>query len=55
MRSYKVSHHLSLFFDQGVGLSVLGLALSKEEGKIVDARLYHWALGLHWSGKIAKM
>ncbi|QIW99900.1 hypothetical protein AMS68_005418 [Peltaster fructicola] len=23
--------------------------LSKEENKIVDARLYHWALGLHWS------
>ncbi|KAK4542454.1 hypothetical protein LTR36_006706 [Oleoguttula mirabilis] len=27
-------------------------ALSKEEGKIVDARLYHWALGLHWSTRI---
>ncbi|KAK5123780.1 hypothetical protein LTR85_002416 [Meristemomyces frigidus] len=27
-------------------------ALSKEDGKIVDARLYHWALGLHWSTRI---
>ncbi|KAI7246511.1 hypothetical protein KC343_g10260 [Hortaea werneckii] len=27
-------------------------ALSQEKGKIVDARLYHWALGLHWSGRI---
>ena len=30
-------------------------ALSKEEGKIVDARLYHWSLGLKWSQKIANM
>ncbi|TKA74008.1 hypothetical protein B0A55_07746 [Friedmanniomyces simplex] len=27
-------------------------ALSKEKDKIVDARLYHWALGLHWSQRI---
>ncbi|KAK3676870.1 hypothetical protein LTR78_003074 [Recurvomyces mirabilis] len=27
-------------------------ALSKEQGKTVDARLYHWALGLHWSKRI---
>ncbi|MCJ1475953.1 hypothetical protein MMC13_004617 [Lambiella insularis] len=27
-------------------------AFSKEEGKIVDARLYHWSLGLHWSKKL---
>ncbi|CAF9929273.1 MAG: hypothetical protein GOMPHAMPRED_005355 [Gomphillus americanus] len=27
-------------------------ALSKEDGKIVDARLYHWALGLHWSQRL---
>ncbi|KAK3719894.1 hypothetical protein LTR37_004017 [Vermiconidia calcicola] len=27
-------------------------ALSKEEGKIVDARLFHWALGLHWSQRL---
>ncbi|KAI7692382.1 hypothetical protein KC353_g18652 [Hortaea werneckii] len=27
-------------------------ALSQEKGKIVDARLYHWALGLHWSSRI---
>ncbi|USW52767.1 Putative NUDIX hydrolase domain-containing protein [Septoria linicola] len=26
--------------------------LSKEDGKIVDARLFHWALGLHWSRKL---
>jgi ADP-ribose pyrophosphatase len=29
--------------------------LSKEEGTIVDARLYHWALGLKWAQRIAKM
>lgn len=28
------------------------LALSKEDGKIVDARLFHWALGLHWSQRL---
>ncbi|KAJ9630655.1 hypothetical protein H2203_001178 [Taxawa tesnikishii (nom. ined.)] len=27
-------------------------AFSKEDGKIVDARLYHWALGLHWSQRL---
>ncbi|GAB7359625.1 hypothetical protein MBLNU230_g6808t1 [Neophaeotheca triangularis] len=27
-------------------------AFSKESGKIVDARLYHWALGLHWSQRL---
>ncbi|KAK4502661.1 hypothetical protein PRZ48_006087 [Zasmidium cellare] len=27
-------------------------AYSKEEGKIVDARLFHWALGLHWAGRL---
>ncbi|KAK5696153.1 hypothetical protein LTR97_008573 [Elasticomyces elasticus] len=27
-------------------------ALSKEKDTIVDARLYHWALGLHWSQRI---
>ncbi|OQO02334.1 hypothetical protein B0A48_11888 [Cryoendolithus antarcticus] len=27
-------------------------ALSKEKGKILDARLYHWALGLHWSQRL---
>ncbi|KAF2482669.1 NUDIX hydrolase domain-like protein [Neohortaea acidophila] len=27
-------------------------ALSKEDGKIVDARLFHWALGLHWSQRL---
>jgi len=30
-------------------------SLSKEDGKIVDARLYHWSLGLKWSQRIAKM
>ena len=30
-------------------------ALSKEDGLIVDARLFHYALGLKWSQKIAKM
>ncbi|MCJ1433988.1 hypothetical protein MMC27_003353 [Xylographa pallens] len=29
-----------------------GTAFSKEEGKIVDARLYHWSLGLHWSKQL---
>ncbi|KAK3050708.1 hypothetical protein LTR09_008074 [Extremus antarcticus] len=24
-------------------------ALSEEKGTVVDARLFHWALGLHWS------
>lgn len=28
------------------------LALSKENDKVVDARLYHWALGLHWSQRL---
>ncbi|KAI0004773.1 NUDIX hydrolase domain-like protein [Xylariaceae sp. FL0662B] len=27
-------------------------ALSKEPDKIVDARLFHWALGLHWSQRL---
>ncbi|SMQ49259.1 unnamed protein product [Zymoseptoria tritici ST99CH_1A5] len=27
-------------------------AYSKEEGKIVDARLFHWAHGLHWSTRL---
>jgi len=27
-------------------------AMSKEDGKIVDARLFHWALGLHWSQRL---
>jgi len=27
-------------------------AYSKEKGKIVDARLFHWALGLHWSRRL---
>jgi len=27
-------------------------AFSKEEGKIVDARLFHWAMGLHWSQRL---
>jgi len=27
-------------------------AMSKEQGKIVDARLFHWALGLHWSQRL---
>ncbi|KAM0722658.1 hypothetical protein Q7P37_002099 [Cladosporium fusiforme] len=27
-------------------------AISKEPGKIVDARLFHWALGLHWSQRL---
>ncbi|EME45853.1 hypothetical protein DOTSEDRAFT_71522 [Dothistroma septosporum NZE10] len=27
-------------------------ALSEEDGKIVDARLFHWALGLHWSRRL---
>ena len=31
------------------------LALSKEEGVVVDARLFHWSLGLKWSQKISKM
>lgn len=31
------------------------LALSKKEGVVVDARLFHWSLGLRWSQKIAKM
>ncbi|KAF2768364.1 hypothetical protein EJ03DRAFT_121947 [Teratosphaeria nubilosa] len=29
-------------------------ALAKEKGKTVDARLYHWALGLHWHQRIFK-
>ncbi|KAK0252216.1 hypothetical protein LTS09_012779 [Friedmanniomyces endolithicus] len=33
-------------------LSPSHAALSKEKDKIVDARLYHWALGLHWSQRI---
>ncbi|KAI1075462.1 NUDIX hydrolase domain-like protein [Whalleya microplaca] len=27
-------------------------ALSKEPGTIVDARLFHWALGFHWSQRL---
>jgi len=27
-------------------------AMSQEKGKIVDARLFHWAMGLHWSGRL---
>lgn len=27
-------------------------AFSKQEGTIVDARLYHWSLGLHWSKQL---
>jgi ADP-ribose pyrophosphatase len=29
------------------------LAYSKEEGKIVDARLFHWAAGVHFAQKKA--
>jgi len=27
-------------------------AYSQEKGKIVDARLFHWAMGLHWSKRL---
>ncbi|KAF7188931.1 putative Nudix hydrolase P35G2.12 [Pseudocercospora fuligena] len=27
-------------------------AMSKDQGKIVDARLFHWAAGLHWARRL---